>query len=109
MLQQFLAVSSRGMIPIFNNSQNLILFIACILLTLLVFSGGCISPFPTANDSSNNGSSRFIAISSLDYSGLALRSDGQVVCWGWNLDGICDIPRNLTDVKSISRMNFTIK
>jgi alpha-tubulin suppressor-like RCC1 family protein len=93
----------------FNKSRLAIFFIACILLSLLVFTAGCVFLSPPVNDSPNNGSPRFTAVSSFGGAGLALRSDGKIVCWGWNENGICDIPQNLTDVKSISNMNYAIK
>jgi alpha-tubulin suppressor-like RCC1 family protein len=92
--------------------------ITCILLSLIVSTSGCILSSP-ANDSVNhypdaaNGSPRFTAIAAYGPTGLALRTDGKIVCWGRNSDdvhnGLCDIPYNLTNVASIAPMNYAIK
>lgn len=94
---------------LFRKSQKMKFFIACVLVALLVLSGGCIFQSPPANDSSHNVSPRFTAISSVGDSGLALRADGRIICWGRNYEGFCDIPSNLTDAKYISSMNFAVK
>jgi len=92
-----------------RKSQKTKFFIACVLVALLILTGGCMFLSPPANDSSNNVSPRFTAISAVGESGLALRADGRVVCWGRNYEGFCEIPQNLTDAKSISSMNFAVK
>ena len=91
-------------------------YIACILLSLIVITSGCMSMSPPANNSPDkhldvvNGTPLFIAIASpIESTGLALRSDGRIVCWGWNYNGICDIPRTLTNVASIYPMNYAVK
>ena len=63
---------------------------------------------PSTN-SSNNSSPRFTSIFSLGSTGLALRSDGRVVCWGHNDQGFCNDAQNITNAKSISYPNFVIK
>lgn len=96
-------------------SLKTIFVIACVLLLLLVFTAGCITQSPSIKnppDKSLNAidaNPRFTAISSVGNSGLALRADGKVMCWGSNSDGFCEIPQNLTDIKSIFPMNFAIK
>ncbi len=97
------------MSELFNKSKITKLFITFVLIFLLIFTGGCMFQSPSENDSSNSGSPRFTAISSVGNTGLALRTDGKVVCWGRNYEGFCDIPSNLTDAISISSMNFAVK
>jgi alpha-tubulin suppressor-like RCC1 family protein len=92
------------------NFTKTIFFITGALVFLLVFSSCCVSNSHSIKQSSDNpGSSRFAAISSFGSAGLALTSDGKIVCWGSNDNGICDIPQNLTDVKSISNTNYAVK
>ena len=103
------------MLQIFNKSIKTKFFIVCVLISVLSFTGGCLFQSSPMNNSSEkypnavSGTSRFTAISSLGATGLALRDDGKIICWGLNDDGICDIPQNLTDIKSISNMNYAIK
>lgn len=85
-----------------------VLFV-CIICVSLVFSCGCVS----SDSPKNKEGTQFIAISTMSgpvgESGLALRSDGKVVCWGSNYNGICDIPENLSEIKSISNINYAVK
>ena len=85
---------------IFTISAKTKSFILSILLFLLVFTGGCV--LKSQNNSSMTGP-RFTAISASinDYS-IAVKTDGTVVCWGNNGPGVCDVPQNLTHVKSVS-------
>jgi alpha-tubulin suppressor-like RCC1 family protein len=94
---------------IFNKSKIVKFSIICVLVSLLIVAGGCVFQSPPVNDSSNNGSPRFTSILSLGSTGLALRSDGRVVCWGHNDQGFCDDAQNITNAKSISYPNFVIK
>jgi alpha-tubulin suppressor-like RCC1 family protein len=99
------------MSELFNEPKKMKLFAASILTFLLLFAAGCVQS-ASMNDSSNNGSQRYTAIASfasIGDTGLALRSDGTVVCWGTNYEGSCEIPKNLTNVKSISSMKFAVK
>ncbi|MCK9592617.1 MAG: hypothetical protein M0Q91_11485 [Methanoregula sp.] len=94
---------------LFRNSTKTKLFIACILISLLVFTGGCLFQSSPVNGTLNNDSPRFTAVFSVGVTGLALRSDGRVVCWGLNDEGFCDDTQNLTNVKSIFYPNAIIK
>jgi alpha-tubulin suppressor-like RCC1 family protein len=97
------------MSEIFNKSKIVKFSIICVLVSLLVLAGGCLFQSPQVNDSSHNGSPRFTAIASFGDSGLSLRADGRVVCWGHNYEGFCDGTQNLTNIKSISSMNYAVK
>jgi alpha-tubulin suppressor-like RCC1 family protein len=33
---------------------------------------------------------------------MALKSDGTVVCWGWQFQGICDVPKGLAGVSAVA-------
>jgi alpha-tubulin suppressor-like RCC1 family protein len=97
------------------NSTTIKWFIICAFLLLFAFTAACTSPTPPADNSSAsdpdkmNDTPRFTQIAALGYNtGLALRDDGKIVCWGWNYQNICDIPRNLTTIASIYPMNYAI-
>ena len=85
----------------FNKSGKTQFYIFMILISLLVFSSGCV--FSSGNNSSDNHTSpRFIAISAGGCHNLALRDDGTVVAWGCNQNGESDVPKHLTKVIAIS-------
>jgi len=95
-------------------------FITCFFLSLFIIASGCFSISPSVNETTGqhiptaNEIPRFTQIASYDSTaGLALRSDGKIVCWGRNNDGIydglCDIPHNLTDIASIYPMSYAVK
>jgi alpha-tubulin suppressor-like RCC1 family protein len=83
------------------------LLIVCILISLLLLTGGCVTQSPSVNNSSqptisNQTPPLFIAISAGRNHNLALKSDGTVVAWGDNGHGQSDVPANLTNVVAIS-------
>ena len=98
---------------IFNKSKEMNFLSILIILSIFLIAAGCLSS-STVNSSekfihSNDGPYRITAIASLGSSGLALRSDGKILCWGYNYEGFCESPSNLTGVKSISNMNFAVR
>jgi alpha-tubulin suppressor-like RCC1 family protein len=102
-----------------QNYSMVILFMTCVLLTLFIFMAACISPSVSVSNSPGQHADttiktpRFTQITGQGSTGFALRSDEKIICWGLNngygLNGVCDIPRNLTDVRSITPINYAIK